>query len=141
MSITQYQLSLFTELKIIFKKDIDECKTPYICQHKCVNTFGSFQCICHEGFTLASDKRSCLGNNFQFVICVVQTRTINEIFADIDECQARSNMCSNGVCVNTPGSFECTCGAGFQVDRSRGRVCMGKLILNIIAKLIKQNLY
>ncbi|XP_026197335.1 thrombomodulin-like [Anabas testudineus] len=32
--------------------DIDECEFMAICNHKCENVFGSFKCLCDEGYTL-----------------------------------------------------------------------------------------
>jgi len=46
--------------------DIDECGRPGMCQHTCRNTWGSFQCLCDEGYHLAADARSCDG------ICTLQ---------------------------------------------------------------------
>ena len=41
---------------------------------------------------------------------------------DIDECT--TNPCdANAVCLNTNGSFDCTCRPGFDGD---GKVCKGK---------------
>jgi hypothetical protein len=42
--------------------DIDECSVlPWDtrCSHFCINTFGSFRCSCHSGYTLAADQRTC----------------------------------------------------------------------------------
>ena len=32
---------------------------------------------------------------------------------DIDECEENENVCNNGICKNSPGSFECFCRPGF----------------------------
>lgn len=42
---------------------------------------------------------------------------------DVDECT--SNPCSNGDCVNTPGSYYCKCHAGFQRTPTK-QACIGK---------------
>lgn len=43
---------------------------------------------------------------------------------DIDECAVQPSICPGG-CLNTPGSYECTCGSGFQLDVRLGRTCVG----------------
>nr|AAS99349.1 EGF-like-domain multiple 7 [Danio rerio] len=42
--------------------DVDECKEAQHCSQKCVNTLGSFQCVCEEGFSLDEDKVTCSKN-------------------------------------------------------------------------------
>ena len=47
---------------ISIPSDINECQTSNGgCQHICVNTPGSRQCLCRTGYTLASDGRTCNG--------------------------------------------------------------------------------
>lgn len=36
--------------------DIDECSTTYPCSQKCINTLGSFKCLCIEGYKLKPDN-------------------------------------------------------------------------------------
>ncbi|XP_069758716.1 collagen and calcium-binding EGF domain-containing protein 1-like isoform X2 [Narcine bancroftii] len=42
--------------------DIDECSVhnSTLCDHKCINTRGSYTCECQEGFYLSVDGKSCL---------------------------------------------------------------------------------
>ena len=42
-------------------------------------------------------------------------------FTDVDECSEQSDSCSQ-VCINTIGSYTCSCNAGFSLD-SDGRSC------------------
>uniref|UniRef100_H3DKZ8 Nephronectin a n=1 Tax=Tetraodon nigroviridis TaxID=99883 RepID=H3DKZ8_TETNG len=78
--------------------DVDECATGIaVCPRfrKCVNTFGSYVCKCHEGFDLQyiNGKYQCL---------------------DVDECSlGRSHCSSYATCYNTPGSYKCKCRDGF----------------------------
>lgn len=45
-------------------------------------------------------------------------------FLDIDECADPIN-CVNGLCVNTPGRYECNCPPDFQLNPT-GVGCVGK---------------
>lgn len=44
---------------------------------------------------------------------------------DIDECIQNGILCKNGRCVNTEGSFQCICNAGFELTAD-GKNCAGK---------------
>ncbi|KAF3821503.1 hypothetical protein GH733_009545 [Mirounga leonina] len=83
--------------------DIDECiQNGVLCKNgRCVNTDGSFQCICNAGFELTTDGKNCV---------------------DHDECTT-TNMCLNGMCINEDGSFKCICKPGF-VLAPDGRYCI-----------------
>lgn len=39
-------------LPLAFPPDIDECSFDRACDHLCINTPGSFQCLCNKGYTL-----------------------------------------------------------------------------------------
>ncbi|CAJ0967004.1 unnamed protein product, partial [Ranitomeya imitator] len=82
--------------------DIDEClQNGRICNNgRCVNTDGSFHCVCNAGFQVSPDGKNC---------------------QDMDECSVK-NMCLNGMCINEDGSFKCICKPGFQLA-SNGRFC------------------
>lgn len=42
--------------------DIDECGfSNGECMHDCLNTPGSYQCSCAEGYTLDNDLHNCTG--------------------------------------------------------------------------------
>lgn len=96
---------------------MDECENQ-VCHQKCINTWGSFNCVCEQGYNMEPDGRTC---------------------TDIDECsifRGRGNLCV-GICVNDPGSFKCTCPDGYllasdkrtcqDIDECRsGNICTGE---------------
>ncbi|XP_075889185.1 nephronectin [Nelusetta ayraudi] len=75
-------------------EDVDECQRgAAVCppRQTCRNTFGSFVCMCQDGFVMGS------------VHGLVQCR-------DKDECLTGSHRCSrHAQCVNTDGSYTCQC--------------------------------
>uniref|UniRef100_A0A1I7V5A2 Fibulin-1 n=1 Tax=Loa loa TaxID=7209 RepID=A0A1I7V5A2_LOALO len=84
--------------------DINECDTrDSVCllpNSLCLNTPGSFSCVCLPGFYW-----SVVGS-----VCV-----------DIDECLLLADDCSESQrCLNTPGSFKCirtlSCGTGYALN-------------------------
>ncbi|XP_054280638.1 fibulin-1-like isoform X1 [Macrosteles quadrilineatus] len=76
--------------------DIDECSDqPGLCDHNCLNTWGSFRCSCRPGFTLSTDNRTCV---------------------DINECEVfKDRRLCIGYCVNQPGSYSCQCPQGYRL--------------------------
>lgn len=46
--------------------------------------------------------------------------------SDINECVVNLNLCQNGVCVNTDGSFLCLCSVGYVLNPEE-QSCTGKL--------------
>ncbi|ESN96422.1 hypothetical protein HELRODRAFT_68528, partial [Helobdella robusta] len=74
--------------------DIDECLTSP-CESNftsCSNTFGSYECVCEDGF----EKNS------------------NDLCQDLNECKFATCDWTTSYCTNTVGSYECTCLPGFQ---------------------------
>ena len=41
--------------------DINECNNNSTCDHRCINTFGSFVCECNSGYELNDDLMTCSG--------------------------------------------------------------------------------
>lgn len=60
-------------------------------------------------------------------VCPSGTRfnTENHMCEDIDECgELGPDVCLNGICVNSQGSYECECSPGYVLDHT-GHICMG----------------
>jgi len=56
--------------------DINECERSDLCSPhgECLNTDGSYQCICERGFSVSADGRTCEGetshsNAFPLICC------------------------------------------------------------------------
>uniref|UniRef100_A0A7N5ZUD6 Fibrillin 2b n=1 Tax=Anabas testudineus TaxID=64144 RepID=A0A7N5ZUD6_ANATE len=121
--------------------DVDECVSNPCINGDCVNTPGSYNCKCHEGYQGTPTKQACIDI---FLILIYYTSTTVVIFhltkslmqfvsrrqlsitslsLDIDECIVNGVMCRNGRCVNTEGSFQCICNAGFELTPD-GKNCI-----------------
>ncbi|XP_024117270.1 matrilin-4 [Oryzias melastigma] len=80
---------------------LDLCKEmDHGCQHVCENSPGSFHCLCHEGYTLNQDGKTCTA---------------------IDLCAEGKHDCEQ-VCISSPGNFSCDCSRGYQLQED-GRSC------------------
>lgn len=80
--------------------DFNDCTDARQCpgdNFMCVNTLGSFRCVCRDGYRLSGG------------LCV-----------DRDECA--SAPCEH-ICTNTPGSYRCSCYPGYQVDPESADRC------------------
>uniref|UniRef100_A0A8C5TYS1 Uncharacterized protein n=1 Tax=Malurus cyaneus samueli TaxID=2593467 RepID=A0A8C5TYS1_9PASS len=121
---------------------VDECEVLNGgCQQGCVNTQGSFQCQCQQGFRLHTDGRTCIvidpcasGNGGCSQICQNERGIAKcechpghslsadkKSCLDIDECAEGRARCAHR-CVNSPGSFSCACSPGFELGAD-GRQC------------------
>ncbi|XP_067894478.1 fibulin-7-like [Heterodontus francisci] len=74
-------------------RDVDECemfqagRLARLCVHACVNTPGSYRCVCPSGYNLLEDSRAC---------------------EDINECSSNQHNCTREeICINIHGGFHC----------------------------------
>ncbi|XP_028855715.1 cartilage oligomeric matrix protein [Denticeps clupeoides] len=94
-------------------EDIDECTLmPCHMGVRCINTSPGFRCgPCPPGYSGPQVQ----GAGLSFATANKQVCT------DINECEVSNGDCvENANCINTPGSFRCTCKPGYSGDQQRG---------------------
>ncbi|KAG8223124.1 hypothetical protein J437_LFUL000545 [Ladona fulva] len=124
-------------------EEIDECRLmPIMCRNgKCLNTPGSFECQCNNGYVYDSESHQCIDDNECNKVpgpCRGNAQCINipgffecqcpegyklsmsqRDCIDIDECSERAGICRNGDCNNFQGSFQCLCSSGYALTQNR----------------------
>ncbi|XP_044073730.1 epidermal growth factor-like protein 6 isoform X3 [Siniperca chuatsi] len=122
-------------------EDLNECGLkPRPCEHRCMNSYGSYKCYCLNGYTLMPDgacanSRTCSLAHCQYgceevggeIRCVcpsagLQLGQDERTCVDIDECVTGKNLCPyNRQCVNTFGSYYCKCQDGYDLKYVDGK--------------------
>ncbi|KAM8857751.1 epidermal growth factor-like protein 6 isoform 1-T1 [Synchiropus picturatus] len=122
-------------------QDLNECGLrPRPCEHRCMNTYGSYKCYCLNGYTLMADgscanSRTCSLAHCQYgceevqgeIRCLcpsagLQLGQDERTCVDIDECVTGKNLCPyNRQCVNTFGSYYCKCQDGYDLKYVNGK--------------------
>ena len=62
--ISSHNKSLLSAFGFCFNLmiDVNECDREDVCDHECRNTYGSYHCVCRDGYQIADDSRTCHGN-------------------------------------------------------------------------------
>ena len=112
--------------------DIDECGAEDSCDQNadCFNTDGSYECKCRQGFfgdglscftgtcsdSNCPEKQKCVSPTTLDCECIVGFLFDEySTCVDVDECE--QEPCSeNAECLNTEGTFNCSCSTGFVGD-------------------------
>ncbi|XP_044608465.2 adhesion G protein-coupled receptor E5 isoform X3 [Equus asinus] len=95
--------------------DINECGPPLAAScgkfADCQNVDGSYYCTCSPGYGLVSG--ATMFRNESENTC-----------QDVDECQQKPRICKGrSVCINTPGSYTCTCPPGLELNPKDPNLC------------------
>ncbi|NXS21076.1 SCUB2 protein, partial [Mystacornis crossleyi] len=87
--------------------DTDECMfNNGGCQHVCVNTVGSYECRCKEGFFLSDNQHTCIHRSEEGMSCM-----------------NKDHGCAH-ICRETPkGGVACECRPGFELSKNQ-RSCI-----------------
>ncbi|KAF1382620.1 hypothetical protein PFLUV_G00145670 [Perca fluviatilis] len=122
-------------------QDLNECGLkPRPCEHRCMNTYGSYKCYCLNGYTVMPDgscanSMTCSIAHCQYgceevqgeIRCLcpsagLQLAHDGRTCVDIDECVTGKNLCPyNRQCVNTFGSYFCKCQDGYDLKYVDGK--------------------
>uniref|UniRef100_A0A3Q3XDF8 Uncharacterized protein n=1 Tax=Mola mola TaxID=94237 RepID=A0A3Q3XDF8_MOLML len=122
-------------------QDLNECGLkPRPCEHRCMNSYGSYKCYCLNGYTLTPDgscvnSRTCSLAHCQYgceevhgeIRCLcpsagLQLGQDERTCVDIDECVTGKNLCPyNRQCVNTFGNYYCKCQEGYDLKYVDGK--------------------
>ena len=71
--------------------------------NSCSNSQGSYECYCKPGYSgQKCDSVSCSSPGYAGPECL-----------DVDECTEMPELCLNGKCTNTDGSYICDCNEGY----------------------------
>uniref|UniRef100_A0A8C3QS40 Multiple EGF-like-domains 6 n=1 Tax=Cyanoderma ruficeps TaxID=181631 RepID=A0A8C3QS40_9PASS len=142
-SFQDREICFLSTSPLVFFADVDECQVHNGgCQHRCVNTLGSYYCECRPGFRLHTDGRTCLALNSCALnnggcehdcvqVTLAQHRCQcwhnHQLHEDGKRCILR-NPCSdrNGGCMHRchshRGRARCECHPGYQLAPD-GKAC------------------
>ncbi|KAM6144257.1 thrombomodulin [Erethizon dorsatum] len=117
-------------------EDVDDCaQVPRVCQQRCVNTHGGFQCLCDEGYEMVDGEcvellDPCFGSDCEYQCQPVGTDKYECICAegfvpnpeDLHRCQLFCNETECPADCDPHNPHICYCPEGFILDE--GNVCV-----------------
>ena len=73
-------------------------------------------CCCTMGAAWGEDCELCPRRGSREFEDLCMDSGFGQMGQDIDECKTMPNLCENGQCINTLGSYRCICNRGFKPD-------------------------
>ncbi|KAK2862642.1 hypothetical protein Q5P01_002175 [Channa striata] len=121
------------------QEDVDECQlqSGQLCQHTCINIWGSYLCECHQGYILQQDRHSCVPvspdednrvrEDSPAVVPTQASTTMTTKASTTTTTTVRLNPCAdNGPCsqqcIVAAGRAHCSCFPGFSL-MTDGHMC------------------
>ncbi|XP_059150382.1 mucin-like protein [Physella acuta] len=135
--------------------DVDECNTTSSpCSQVCINTEGSYECECEEGYLLSSvDGKTCIEKDCSNKCyqdntevceqstgrCICKSGWTGSVCSiDVNECLA--DPCpTNRACKNIDGGFECTCWNGLKPSSDGSCKDCNRMITDKQGKIMSSN--
>ena len=122
---------------LLSSSDKDECAEENDCVQLCINTEGSYECGCDDGYAMSDDGQTCTGKGEGEgggrereggrkggreggrERERERSKSYNNVLvllSDVNEC-AGENDCEQ-LCTNTEGSYECGCDDGYTLNNA-----------------------
>ena len=76
-------------------------------------------CCCTMGAGWGDSCETCPRRGGREFKTLCHEQGLGPLGRDIDECKTMPDLCKNGMCINTMGSYRCICDRGYKPDISR----------------------
>ena len=101
---------------------MDECIGRSDCEQVCINTVGSYDCDCFDGFTFNSGTSACDGMGSSSYFIIIQKSAVDDACVSDPGC--------SDFCARVNGEDKCFCRNGYELSPALvPTVCIGELLL------------